>query len=122
MLSVTDNSRGARGDMERYGAPPPNNEAGCNLFVRPGSSGVVFRFRSNHLRFSATGSLQHSFLSREALATPDLVSVSTNGTSFRCERHVSGQPIAIEYASVQVVRKPARFVMHRELDRSQPHD
>jgi hypothetical protein len=30
--------------------------------------------------------------------------------------------MAIEYASVQVVRKPVRYVMRRELDRSQPDD
>jgi hypothetical protein len=38
------------------------------------------------------------------LAIPDPVSASTNGTSFRRARHWSGQTVAIEYASVQIVR------------------
>ena len=97
-----------------------NDEARRNLFVGSGSSRVVIRFRSGHLSHSATGSLQHSFPSREALAKPDLVSVSTNGTSFRRARHGSRQTEAIQYASVQIVRKPARSLVHRQLDRSQP--
>jgi hypothetical protein len=28
--------------------------------------------------------------------------------------------VAIEYASVRIVRKPARNLVHRQLDRSQP--
>jgi len=74
----------------------------------------------SHLSVSASGSPQHSFPSRQALATPDLVSVSTNGTSFGRARHGSEQTAAIEYASVQIVRKPARSLVHRQLDRSQP--
>src|ERR1700686_1594092 len=35
-----------------------------------------------------------------------LETVSTNGISLRYARHGSGQPMAIEHASVQVVRKP----------------
>jgi hypothetical protein len=106
--------------IRRYGDPSPNNEARRDLFVGPGSSRVVIRFRSSHLSLSATGSHQHSFPSRQALATPDIVSGSTDGMSFRGLRDGSGQTVAIEYASVRIVRKPARNLVHRQLDGSQP--
>jgi hypothetical protein len=43
---------------------------------------------------------------REALALPNLASV--NGTLFRRARHGSGRTMAIEYVSMQILRKPAQ--------------
>jgi hypothetical protein len=50
MLSVTGNSRGARGDILKYSALSLDNEVRRNFFVK-----VVIR---RHLAAIATGSLQ----------------------------------------------------------------
>ena len=75
MLSVTDDSREARGDMEDMVTLRRITRPVATYLSGPGSSRVVIGFRRSHLRLSATGSLQHSSLPpvREAFATPDLV-------------------------------------------------
>jgi hypothetical protein len=61
----------------RYSDASPDNEAGSNLFVGDGSSRIVIRFE---VAIYGVAQPDHSnpltpFLSRKALATPDLVSV-----------------------------------------------
>jgi hypothetical protein len=80
MLSVTDISQGARGDMGdvvpfRRIARPERN-----YLLWLASSGVVTRFQSNHVRVAQPGRCRHPF--RVDLASPDLVSVLTKSTLF----------------------------------------
>jgi hypothetical protein len=61
------------------------------------------------------------FPSREALALPNLVSVGQRHVVSACASRVR-RTVAIEDASMQILRKPAQSFVQPKLDRTQPHD
>src|SRR5437016_477773 len=95
----------ARGDMEDIVALRRITRLVATYFVGSGSSRVVIRFRRSHLRLSAAGSASTLFPLGELSPRPILSAIS----------------MAIEYAAVRACKR-ARRLVHRQLDRSQPHD
>jgi len=95
----------ARGDIEDIVTLRRITRLVATYLLGLGSSRVVIRFRRSHSHLSATGSLQHSF----------------RCASFRHARSCQRYRWPSNGPRRDVCKRAGRLV-HRQLDRSQPHD